>query len=442
MSRSSASGNSLETLYWGSAILFVLRITALFVTGIACKIHLICLHGGQSRFNRTILQLSTNQGSIIPDTLSRLFNFEHSEIRVSPHLAPICRNVPDNPALHVPPRLRPYQVKSHNLDEIQPVESDRELFTSATGVFMSIDPEKLRQAQQAEFGPHLEYLSDSKKQLPSSESRTSTSYFSENGSLLYRSYLPGHLRERSAFRDQLVIPSACIPMVLHACHDHAMSGGYSAYKQRFDKVRDRFWWPTLHHDVKTWCHDCHACQRRKTPHRRAKLPTGHLPVDRPFQHVSIDLAEYKMESASTKRLKCSYELTTIDHLTRFAVPVALPDQKEHTIAKALVERAFGIFGPPKTLHSDQGPEFKNKVVKQLQDIFGYRKTKTTPYRPQGNSVSEGMHSILHAMLSMCSNIALNNWAEVLPFMQLARNTIFSSTMHETLFFLIFGRQAR
>ena len=166
--------------------------------------------------------------NIIPDTLSRLFNFEHSEMRVAPHLAPVCMYVPDNPALHGPPRLRSYQVNSHNLDEIQLVESDREQFTSATDVFMSIDPEKLRQAQQAEFGPYFKYLCDPKKRPPSSESRTYMSCFSENGGLLCRSYLPGHLRKRSTFRDQLVIPSACIPMVLHACHDHPMSGGHLA----------------------------------------------------------------------------------------------------------------------------------------------------------------------------------------------------------------------
>ena len=107
--------------------------------------------------------------NIIPDTLSRLFNFEHSETRVAPHLAPVCRNVPNNSALHGPPRLRLYRVNSHNLDEIQPVESDRELFTSATDVFMSIDPEKLRQAKQAEFEPYFEYLFDPKKRPPSSE---------------------------------------------------------------------------------------------------------------------------------------------------------------------------------------------------------------------------------------------------------------------------------
>ena len=186
-------------------------------------------------------------------------------------------------------------------------------------------------------------------------------------------------------------PSTCIPMVLHACHDHAMSGGHLAYKHTFDKVRARFWWPTLHYDVKTWCQDCHACQRRKTPHRRAKLPTGHLPVDRPFQRVSIDLVEYKTESVSPTGLKCLYALTIIDHLTRFAVLVALPDKKEQTTVKATVERVFGIFGPSETLHSEQGPEFENKVVTRLQNVLGYKKTKTTSYRPQGNSVSKRMH---------------------------------------------------
>ena len=143
----------------------------------------------------------------------------------------------------------------------------------------------------------------------------------------------------------------------------------------------------LHRDVKTWCQDCQACQRRKTPHRRPKLPTGNLLVDRPFQCVSIDLVEYKTESVSPTGRKCSYALTIIDHFTRFSALVALPDKKEQTIAKALVERVFGIFGPPETLHSYQGPEVENKVVKQLQDLFGYKKTKTTSYRPQGNSVS-------------------------------------------------------
>ena len=134
-------------------------------------------------------------------------------------------------------------------------------------------------------------------------------------------------------------------------------------------VRWTFRLQTYNH-VKTWCHECQACQRRKSPHRRAKLHTDPLPLDRLFQHVPIDLVEYKTELVSPTGLKCSNALTIVDHFTRFAVLVALPDKKVQTIAKALVKRVFGIFGPPETLNSDQDPEFKNKGVKQLQDVFG------------------------------------------------------------------------
>ena len=54
--------------------------------------------------------------------------------------------------------------------------------------------------------------------------------------------------------------------------------------------------------------------------------------------------------------------------------VAVQDKKEQTIAKALLERVFGIFALPEILHSDQDPKFENIVVKQLQDDFGYKKT--------------------------------------------------------------------
>ena len=114
-------------------------------------------------YDYTVDEHKPGRLNIIPGTPSRPFNFEHSEIRTVSHLAPICRNVPDNSALHGSLRLRPYRVNSHNLDEIQPLKSDRECFTSARDGFMFIDPEKLRQAQQAEFGPYLDHLSGPKK---------------------------------------------------------------------------------------------------------------------------------------------------------------------------------------------------------------------------------------------------------------------------------------
>ena len=139
---------------------------------------------------------------------------------------------------------------------------------------MTMDAEKLPIDQQAMFESYFAYLLGSTQPPPSSETVMSMSYYSENRCLRYRKYLPDPLRKRSTFRDQLVIPSACISKVLHASHDHARLSRHLSYKHTFDKVHEIFWRPTLRHDVKPWCHDCQACQRRKIPHKRPKLPTA------------------------------------------------------------------------------------------------------------------------------------------------------------------------
>ena len=81
-----------------------------------------------------------------PDTLSRLFAFEkQQETEIKPILTPICRNVPDDPALQAHKPNHQFQIAADKLDNLQPVQSDRELFTvksvyvSSSSVFMSVD---------------------------------------------------------------------------------------------------------------------------------------------------------------------------------------------------------------------------------------------------------------------------------------------------------------
>ena len=152
--------------------------------------------------------------------------------------------------------------------------------------------------------------------------------------VLYRSYLPGHLRKRISFRDQLVVPSVLRSLIMQACRLPA-SGGHLAFKATFDGVRDRYWWPTMQRDIQSYCNSCDACQRRKTPHRRPLLPTGNIPVDRPFQRVAIDLVEYKTVSQG-----CKYVLSVINHLIRFVIFDAIPNKEATTIARTLVDRVF------------------------------------------------------------------------------------------------------
>ena len=45
------------------------------------------------------------------------------------------------------------------------------------------------------------------------------------------------------------------------------------------------------------------------------------------------------------------------------------------------------------------------------------------------------------MLAMYSNLACDNWVELLPFVQLAHNTAYSKALEETPHYLVFGRAA-
>ncbi|CAB1120564.1 unnamed protein product [Ectocarpus sp. CCAP 1310/34] len=257
--------------------------------------------------------------NVVPDALSRIFSEVNGDhVPSEPRLAAICRNVPDDKPF-CPPVPRDYEVSSYNLDETALVESDRELFSSAVSVFPVVDSVKLLDHQKREFRQYFDYLaSPAKSPVPSNQSKSSMSKFFLHEGLLCRSYIPAHLRRRAHFRDQLVVPSSLRTLVISSCHDLPSSGGHLAFKGTFDKVRDRYWWPTMHSDITRHVQSCESCQRRKTSYRPPQLPVGHRPVTQPFQCVAVDLVEYKSLSEGNR-----YILSVIDHLTRFVILIPI-----------------------------------------------------------------------------------------------------------------------
>ena len=173
---------------------------------------------------------------------------------------------------------------------------------------MSVDQEKLRSAQTVEYGRYIDYKQRADAPLPEKETKTTMSYYSVQEGLLLESNLPGHLRKRSTFCDQLVVPEALVGCFLHAYHGHLLPGGHLGSRPTYEKSPRTIWCPTISRDVREWCEKCQACQRRKTAHNRPKLRTGHLPVERPFQRISVELVEYKSVSTSAAGIECKYAL--------------------------------------------------------------------------------------------------------------------------------------
>ena len=142
---------------------------------------------------------------------------------------------------------------------------------------MSVDREKLRSAQEVEYGRYIDYIQHADAPLPDKKTKTTMSYYSVQDELLFKSYLPGYLPKRSSFRDQLVVPEALVGLIIHAYHDHVLSGGHLASRPTYEKIRQKYWWPTISRDVREWCEKCQAYKSTtKNSTQQTQAP------DRPF----------------------------------------------------------------------------------------------------------------------------------------------------------------
>ena len=79
---------------------------------------------------------------------------------------------------------------------------------------------------------------------------------------------------------------------------------------------------------------------------------------------------------------------------------ALPDQEATTVAQKLVDEFFCRFSVPEQLHSDQGKQFESKLISTIcHQLLQVKKSRTTPYHPQSDSLVERFNGTLMNMLA-------------------------------------------
>lgn len=236
---------------------------------------------------------------------------------------------------------------------------------------------------------------------------------------------------------QLVVPSAIQSEILE--HVHAGSvGGHLGQTKMLQKLRDRFYWPGHYNDVVRWCATCSSCSTRKSPPIKAKAPLQPILVGHPMQLVAVDLLGPLPRSQNGN----CYVLVATDYFTKWCEAYALPNMEATTVAKSLVNGMFLRFSPPEALHSDQGRQFDGLLIKEICRILQIRKSRTSPYHPQGDGLVERFNRTLLSMLATSTKDNPLSWEEYLQPVCFAYNTSCHSSTGFTPFYLMYGREAR
>ena len=234
-------------------------------------------------------------------------------------------------------------------------------------------------------------------------------------------------------KQQLVLPMAHVTTILEALHDDM---GHPGKDRTLALVKERFYWPGMHGDIETWIEECGRCTRRKTPTNQ-RAPLVNITTSSPLELVCMDFLTLEPSKGGQQHI-----LVITDHFTRFAMAVPTKNQLARTTAEAFYNHFIIHYGIPERIHSDQGPNFESKVIRELCTITGMTKSRTTSYHAMGNGMCERFNRTLLNMLGSLEPSKKTNWKAYVGPMVHAYNCTRHESTGQTPYLLMFGRNPR
>ncbi|MES9880251.1 MAG: RNase H-like domain-containing protein [Sedimenticola sp.] len=236
---------------------------------------------------------------------------------------------------------------------------------------------------------------------------------------------------------QLVIPRTLVPKVLSSIHKDA-SGGHLGVTKCATKISDRFYWAGWRNDVEQYCRQCLECARKKDPVIPARAPLMSTQATEPLQTVAMDILGPLPES----HLGNKYILVISDLFTKWTEAYPLRNHRARTVAEVVVNEFICRFGAPVNILTDQGRDFESKLFKEMCDILGVEKIRTTPYHPQCDGQVERFNRTLLQMLSKYVNESQDDWDIHIPHVMLAYRSSQNESTKYSPAFLMFGHELR
>ena len=161
---------------------------------------------------------------------------------------------------------------------------------------------------------------------------------------------------------RIIIPRKLQPRTLALAHEGHL--GVVGTKQN---LRTKVWWPGMDKAAERHCGACHWCQLVAQPDTPEPIPSTSLP-DGPWQDLAVDLMGPLPSGHSL--------LVIVDYYSRFYEVEVM----KSTTTEKVIDRPADTFcrhGPPNTIKSDNGPQFKSNDFREYCEQHGIIHQKVT-----------------------------------------------------------------
>ena len=200
----------------------------------------------------------------------------------------------------------------------------------------------------------------------------------------------------------------------------------------FKKLRSKFIMPHMYEKIRSYIGACELCVAFKKRKKPEIIFTSTSKGIHPFMFIQADLMG---PLTQTLRKNC-YILVTICLLTRWIEIRPISDKSAQTVATSLME-IFMCRGPPLSIQTDCGREFKNAALSEMLKSIGVRLHHGTPYRPQSQGVVERVNQQISVSLKLLQSEPIS-WDDDLPSIQLSINLEHHSTLGTSPFMAVHG----
>ena len=213
--------------------------------------------------------------------------------------------------------------------------------------------------------------------------------------------------------------------------------GHMGLAKTLKRAKANFYWSGMDRDIKQFIEKCEMCIRFKG-HRVLVPPARQWPIaQEKFYRVHVDLVGPLPTSACGNRFIC----VITDALTRYTFTDALPDKRAITVAKSFV-KFINRLGCPRELISDQGKEFNNTLLDEVNKLYNINHNFVVAYRPSANGLVESKNKQIVNILKMLVADFPHDWPNLLQVATTALNTAFNRAIGDNPHFLVYGQDIR